>query len=319
MAFQRVAFITAAAVAGCVSQGWSQRCTVPFGEPDVSYCNSLIHTAYALQPRAGIGLATGNPVPGASSTLGMRIGSVPRITFAGRVSGVTMDVPRIRDGTGDINTVATSLNFDAAVGLFSGVSLAPTVGGFASIDIVGSAGKLFLPDQFAEDPASWALGARVGILRESFTAPGISITGTYRRIGAVTSDLLNPAGGYYHFAMTDNSALGLRAVIGKRLFVLGAAAGVGYDSYRSDVLAVAGAVDSPLGAAYEARFSESEHQSKRFTAFANVTWTMLILNLSAEAGYQRGGDPFTAPLPSGQRSKTENARYYGSIALRLVL
>jgi len=39
----------------------------------------------------------------------------------------------------------------------------------------------------------------------------------------------------------------------------------------------------------------------------------------AELVLKRGGDPFTAPLPSGQRSKTENAGYYGSIALRLVL
>jgi hypothetical protein len=31
---------------------------------------------------------------------------------------------------------------------------------------------------------AWALGARVGILRESFTAPGVSVSAMYRSIGS---------------------------------------------------------------------------------------------------------------------------------------
>jgi hypothetical protein len=273
-----------------------------------------------LQPRAAIGLSGGNPIAGASSTLGMRIGSVPRITVAARVTGVKLGLPSV-NATEDIGNLATSLNLDAAVGIFSGFRVFPTIGGFGSLDAVGSVGTLRLPDDdgFRSDPSSWALGARLGILRESFTAPGVSITAMYRHIGDVKWVLPNDDTGdafqFADFAMTDNSTWSIRGVVGKRLFVLGAAVGIGYDKYTSDI---SGTYNCVVGCVPSA-FKVDNHKTDRKTIFANVSWTLLILNLVAEGGWQEGGDRFTAPLTAGRSSKSENSTGYGSLAIRLAL
>lgn len=274
-------------------------------------CNATVHDLMVLQPRLGIGLVGGNPVAGASSTLGMRIGRVPRITVAGRLTGVRADV---RD-----DDLFLSMNLDAAVGIFSGLTLLPTIGGFGSVDAIASAGKVFLADRVSsEDPGSWALGLRLGLLRESFTAPGVSITGMYRRIGDVEFSSAAPGGDVESYAMTDNSAFSVRAVVGKRLFVLGATAGIGWDKYKSDI-GVERSVASLPGQLDTTEFVKDGHKSDRKTIFGNVSWTMLVLHVVVEGGWQAGGDQFAFPLPTGQSSKTEDGTYYGSLAIRLAL
>ncbi|HUP88629.1 MAG TPA: hypothetical protein VM100_04745 [Longimicrobiales bacterium] len=231
-----------------------------------------------VQTRVGIGFAGGNPVPGASSTLGMRIGRIPRVSVAARGSAVHIDP-----------STAMSVNLDVAVGLYSGMTLAPTIGGFASIDLIGSVGRMGLKDDagFESDPTSWAIGARIGILRESFTVPGVAVSATYRKIGDVR---WGNATNINEFTLADNSVTSVRATIGKRLFVFGATAGVGYDRFASDL---------NIGAAV--------FKNTRRTAFIDATWTMLVLNLVAEGGVQTGGD---SPNSSG---------YFASLAARLVL
>jgi len=290
---------------------WRNQATTPDGR----YCNAVAQVAEMIQPAAGIALAGGNPVPGASSTLGMRLGSVPRITVAARFTGAFLNLANIERSTssGDNKGLARSFNVDAAVGLFSGWSLAPTIGGFGSLDLIGSAGKLSLPNEFTKSPASWALGARVGILRESFTAPGVSITGMYRRIGDIQYGTGDTTQSDAMFRLHDNSVMSVRAVVGKRLFVLGANVGVGYDRYSSTA-------ESRNNFDNTLPFTEEpELDPSRFTAFANVGWTMLILNVVAEGGFQRGGDAFTLPLPPGENSRADKNTYYGSLAIRLAL
>lgn len=231
-----------------------------------------------VQTRVGIGFVGGNPVPGASSTLGMRIGRIPRVSIAARGGAVHIDP-----------STATSVNLDVAVGLYSGTTLAPTIGGFASIDLIGSVGHMSLKNGagFKSDPSSWAIGARVGILRESFTVPGVAISASYRKIGAV--DWAEPISSNA-FTLKDNSVTSVRATVGKRLFVFGATAGVGIDRFATDLNA--GAI----------RFKNT-----RNVAFIDATWTMLILNLVAEAGVQSG------------HNSANNSGYFGSLAARLVL
>jgi len=280
----------------------------------------MVEASAILQARAGIAFAGGNAVPGASSTLGMRIGSIPRMTIAARVTGAGLDMPGLKSSEADFQSLAYSFNVDAAIGVFSGFGIAPTIGGFGSIDAVASVGTLRLPDSHGvrSDPASYAVGLRLGVLRESFTAPGISATAMYRRIGDVRGEaeaplLGEPAG----FRLEDNSVVSLRAVVGKRLFVVGANAGIGYDWYRSDVVAT-GTDFRPVAGA-QASAAENARRIGRTTGFVNATWTLLILNFVAEAGVQQGGDVFTATLPQGQTSRTQKRAYYGSLAVRLAL
>ncbi|MGQ0561695.1 MAG: hypothetical protein ACT443_07465, partial [Gemmatimonadota bacterium] len=85
---------------------------------------------------------------------------------------------------------------------------------------------------------------------------------------------------------------------------------VGYDRFSSQPSVLTGSIG--FG-------SYPELQQDRFTAFGNLTWTLLILNAVLEAGYQRGGAEFTAPLPSSHDSRTGESTYYGSLAIRLAL
>lgn len=280
------------------------------------YCHSVLHTAQLVQAATGIALIGGNPVAGASSTLGMRIGSVPRISVTARGTGAFAELPNIErtNSTGTDKTVIRSINVDAAIGLLSGWSVAPTIGGVGSVDLVASMGKASLPDQFTESPFSWALGARIGVLRESFTMPGVSLTGLYRGIGDVRYGEVTLADTDAAFTLENNSALSLRVVAGKRLFIVGANVGLGWDKLDSDPSTVVRdfTPSGPMGV-------PSAFTVTRSTAFANLTWTTLILNAVIEGGYQRGGRSFDRALPSGQRSRTDDHTYYGSLALRLAL
>ena len=263
------------------------------------FCTRMGEAAEVAQVRSGIALSGGNPVMGASSTLGIRLGAIPRITVAGRFTAARLETQDVREPSQrDINGFARSLNLDAAVGVFSGLSLLPTVGGFGSVDVLASFGRLTLPDEFLQsDINSWGLGVRLGVLRESFTAPGVAVTGMYRRIGDIQhGSTFGPADGPgTHFILTDGSALSARATVGKRLLMLGAVAGVGYDRYS----ATAKAQD-----AQNFSITADDFTSSRTTVFGSLSWTMLILHVIGEGGIQQGGD--------------ENA-FYGSFAVRLAL
>ena len=261
-------------------------------------CTRLAEAAEITQVRTGIALTGGNPVPGASSTLGMRLGAIPRVTVAARFTIGQLEAPDISRSGDEFSGMPRSLNIDAAVGVFSGLSLLPTVGGFGSIDVLASYGRLSLPVEYVQDKVnSWSAGIRVGILRESFTAPGISLTGSYRKIGDVQlGNEIAPGNGPGTFINVDDaSVLSGRATIGKRLLMLGAVAGVGYDRYSGT---------ATIRNQDQFNHTTDDFTNSRTTAFANVSWTMLILHVVGEGGVQRGGE--------------ENA-YYGSLAVRIAL
>jgi hypothetical protein len=54
----------------------------------------------AIQERVGTALWGGNPVPGTASTLGMRIGSSPRLSVSGRAVLVPAELPPLLDRSG---------------------------------------------------------------------------------------------------------------------------------------------------------------------------------------------------------------------------
>lgn len=280
-------------------------------------CDALVEAMLITQARSGMAFTGGNPVPGASSTLGMKLGTVPRISLGGRVTGLKLELPPIEDIRRNDATDAliTSFNVDASVGLYSGLSVLPTVAGLASIDLIASFGRLGLPeeDEFNESVTSWGIGARVGILRESFTAPGVSITGMYRGMSDIRFGGGQASGRGAYFELANPRLLSLRAVVGKRLLFIGTMAGVGYDRITSEA---SFGNDVPVFLT-ELQFQEDDFKTSRTSLFGGVQWTLLILSGVAEAGWQLGGDAFTAPLPAGQSSMTDNKAFFGSIALRL--
>lgn len=288
------------------------------GSPADRRCNLMVQTFDILQPTLGLAMSGGNPVPGTASTLGLRLGSIPRLSLGGRITLVGVDLPQVLhfDRRGEIGATLTGLSLDAAVGILPGSSPLPTVGGVASVDLLASIGILPLPTGagFSEGaPFSWALGLRGGVFRESFTLPGISISAIYRHLGHATfgDPQLRESDSFLDLNV---STLSFRAAISKRIVGFGVTAGAGYDRYSSN--GKFGFKNPDSVGPPEFRLGITRLKNNRATLFSNLSYTLLILHLVGELGWQQGTDLISAPLPDGAQVST-GGHFYGGLAARI--
>ncbi|MHB1170600.1 MAG: hypothetical protein ACYC28_15085 [Longimicrobiales bacterium] len=282
---------------------------------EIDFCNTIGQAMEITQGRVGIAGAGGNPALGTSSTLGMRIGSFPRIAVTPRVNVSKIRLPAASARSGDdVDAWVPVVGIDGAVGIYQGLSLFPTVGGFGSIDAVANLGRVLLPggDGFSDGVTTWAIGAQVGILRESFTVPGITVTGMYRSLGDVEFGDPQLAETEGSFELNDLTAWSTRATIGKRFLLFSATAGVGYDWYSSDA-SLRYATDDPATDGTRT-VKANDYSSERLTAFGNLAFTVVIVSLVGEVGWQQGASGFTGP---GATDLLEKDGWYGSLGLRL--
>ncbi|HEX7090485.1 MAG TPA: hypothetical protein VF192_10130 [Longimicrobiales bacterium] len=276
-----------------------------------AFCNLVAQGIEVIQPRIGLAATGGNPVAGTASTLGMRLGTSPRVSVGGRITAVRAGLPPIRvlGSAEDLDFFIPAIAADASLGLFQGFSPAITVGGVLSLDLLASAGFVFLPDgKGFEDstPFHWGAGLRLGILRESFTLPGVSVSAMYRRVGDVR--FVSPAS---RFDLDDITNLSIRGAIGKRVYGIALTAGAGYDHYSSDVaFAVAPPAPSPLFIPMDG------FENDRFMLFANAAFTVLVITGSLELGWQQGGDVVPGALPAPDFD-AEDGAFFASLAVRL--
>jgi len=318
----RRAFTIILLVALCPAVVHAQKLRTACGPGD-PFCNTLIDAARTTQARAVIVAAGANPVPGAPSTLGMRLGAVPRIGLDVRFTGTPIELPPV-DGpqsTTEISSLMTSWNIDGTIGLFGGLSLFPTVGGFASVDLLASVGMISLPGEgeFEEgSPKSYAVGARIGVLQESFTAPGVSVTGMFRKIGDIRygDPALDDQDSY--FEVNNTAVLGGRAIVGKRLFMLVATVGAGYDHFSSDI-AVRGVTSRSILGRTGFEIASTNHTVGRTTFFGGLNFTLLIMSITAEGGWQAGGDAYPGALSGNRTQSATKNGYYGTLSLRVTI
>lgn len=260
----------------------------------VAECRLAVGSARVIQPRLGAALFGGSAVPGTASTLGMRLGSLPRMSLAFRLTGAPADLPPLLDRGRADSERAFLVGFaaDATLGLLSGFSPLPTVGGVLSLDVLARLGYVVLPldEGFDEQGAlGWAVGARVGALRESFTLPGVSLTATYARISrtAFGDPESGATDGFFDGAVND---LRGELSVSKRLGLVGLTGGVAWDRYSSDLEAAF--TDGILGPRYTV---EGTAVTERWSAHAAAAWTVLIFHLSAEVGWQEAVEPAGIP------------------------
>lgn len=316
--------------------------TVPAGEPR-EICFTVAQALESAQPQVGILLAGGNPTLGTASTGGIRLGVLPRVSATAKANLVFVRLPDVlAEGAGDaaqrlndaVGIPAPALSGTVSVGLYPGVSLAPTVGGVGAIDLLASA--TWLPfetlgvEGFEEgnSAVAWGVGARVGILRESFTMPGASVSLMYRRLddvrfGDVCPGDLDGSGlclgdgdpGEVAFDLTDWSA---RAALSKRLFGWGLTAGAGYDRFSSDAAFAFRFRDPTLGVTRVFRSPELEVDNDRWSAFANASFTALFATLALEAGWLQGMEPIEG-FPETSDFDPSDGTFWGSVGFRLAL
>ena len=280
-------------------------------------CYRVAEAVRILGARTTIALDGGNPVPGTASTLGMRLESRPHITIAARITAVPVELPGLGSAAdpGELDFTAAALALHAGVGLFGGFTLGPTIGGFGSVDLLAGLAHLRLPaaDEFFGRLTSWSAGARLGLLRESFTAPGVSVSALYRVTGAFGFG--DPALGDQDawFRIEDLSGWSVRATASKRLLGIGVTAGAGRDYYDAEAL---GRVRDPGAPTGTLQLSDAALQVQRSTLFANASFTLMILHGVAELGWQQGGK---SPAGLTTTDRLEQAGMYGSLAVRLSL
>ncbi|HYW10954.1 MAG TPA: hypothetical protein VE871_03330 [Longimicrobium sp.] len=305
-------------------------------------CAIVAQAVDAAQPQLGILMAGGNPILGTASTGGVRLGLIPRVSFTGRVNVVAARLPDIRELEGgeaqEFAVPAPAVGANVSVGVTQGFSLAPMIGGFGAIDLLGSVSvlPLSLLDDFGDNAFSWGAGARVGLIRESFVTPGVSVSLMYRDLGDVTfgevcegtetPSPLAPADpnrracasggdfGEIDFGLSNWSG---RAAVSKRLLGLGLTAGVGYDKFDTDANFAFG---TPVvaGAREIYRFNDVAVDNDRWSAFLDASFTVLVASLVAEVGWMQGADAIQG-FPSTSDFDPGQGTWFGSLGARLSL
>ena len=277
-------------------------------------CRELALAALAVQRGVGLASALGSDVPGTTSTAGRRLGSVPRITFSVGLTGLQLGMPRVSARSPQASEEEETLTVIGvrgvvAAGVVDGLQLSPGFGGIFSLDLTGLFSHLWLPEGpgFGGPSSGVGLGARVGILRESFTVPGISVSLARRRHG--TMKVGDVAAGYRGEVEMDLEVTSLRAVLGKNWFALGLMAGAGWDRYAGEAAATAAVgLDDPVS-------GSGNIASERAVFFAAGWYNFLISQISVEIGAADGvGDPFT-----GRGGGYDPARWdwFASVSMRV--
>jgi hypothetical protein len=210
------------------------------------------------------------------------------------------------------NTYLPVVGVSGTVGLSDGLSLASSVGGIFSIDLFGNYLWLFPSgeDGFRRQLGAWGLGARLGLLRESFVTPGISLSLAYRSLDKVDWGRL--AEGDPLQVSLSPDATSLRAVVGKDFMGIGLVAGVGWDRYSAAGLAL---VQDP-GSESVGDLPADGLKSDRRLFFLGGSMTFLVLQLSGEVGWAEG---FRESYPPGESGRFDagSKGYFASAGLRV--
>lgn len=313
-------------------------------------CSTVATTLSNVQPAIGIGFSGANPTLGMGGTLGTRFGLMPRIAVTARVNAALTELPDVIGG--DIPTLDNpsdsltafettrmpvgALQADVALGVFNGITLVPMLGGLGSIDLLGSVAFIPVIEDLGLEEAivSWGAGARVGIMKGGLLAPGISVSGMYRRMGDVQfGEIEDQDPGEF---ATNLSTLSLRAAVSKGIAMFDFVVGAGYDKYSSDTdfnflleyecdtaECTAGKENptQPFTLSMEDGALGGEVETAAWNVFGNVGLSLLLFNLVAEVGYQQATDVLTSEDLDRDITEEEigDGRLFGSLGLRLTL
>lgn len=278
----------------------------------IARCSAAAAGSRALQGQLGLLAGLGSEVGGTATTLATRIGGGPRLAAGVRVAVLGASLPDATDATGlgETSSFVPSLHVDGAAGLFDGFRLMPTVGGFLSVDVFGRFAFTMLPESDGFEGAATAFtgGVRLGIFREGFTVPGVSVSLSRRWVGSAA---FGRAGTDPVAFEVDPAVTAARATIGKDLFAVEWLAGVGRDDYSGRATTY---VSDAVGGTAS---SSADLESSRWIYFggASMTWGV-VLNVALEAGWAEGFDPVSA---YEGRFDPEGGTPFGSLSVRLVL
>jgi len=262
--------------------------------------------AHILQGALGLLAASGGPIPASPSTAGQRLEGSPRWVLDAGFGVVRGRLPA--GGGGETvsreerRALLLAPRLTLAAGLFEGFSPAPTVGGLGSLDVVGELRVLPVPqpDHLDGRAVAWGVGARVGVIRESFSLPGVTLVAMHRRVGGVTH-----RGTPVEIPLTSGDRVvagydvevaprvsSLRAVVGKDLWEVGVSGGVQRDRIRGNVrIPLTEQPGTPGETPVPGTGARAGMPVDRTTWFLGVNRTWVVTQVTAEVGW--------SPAPSG--------------------
>lgn len=247
-------------------------------------CRSAVLAAQAIRGGIAVADAAGADLSGASSTIGRRLENAPRVSVDVRLRMARFGMPDIiGGGTGAAGETAVNVygvKSSVAVGVLDGFSLMPTVGGVLSLDLLASGSLMFLgeSDGFLGNEAIFSVGGRVGIFRESFSLPGVTVS-VVQSFGKNVDWSSAVNGAQIDAGISTTS---VRATIGKNFFTFAVLAGMGWDWDRGEVGVQ---IPDPMG---QGVGRSDGLTTRRPVYFAGVSITRLVYQLSLEGGWAGG-------------------------------
>lgn len=287
-------------------------------------CQKAIDLFKYLAPQLGVVLAGGNPTQGVSGTLGglghFSLGVRGNVLYAS-LPQVDRVVPNPRGAQvstyGIDDQLIGFVTADVALGLFKGASGS----GFGSVDVLVSGSYLPSFSNANVDIAvpsgslKFGLGAKVGLLTESATRPGISVSYLDRGLPTVS---ITAKSGDDRLVLADLAvrSRSWRAVAGKSFLIFGIGGGFGQDRYDSNAnitvtvaprQATQGGTGGPIALG---------QQMTRNNIFGTAWLNLKVFRLVGEIGRVTGGtivtyNQFDAAYPA------DGTRTYGSVGISL--
>lgn len=312
----------AAAPALLPAQSMSPDCA---GSTVQDACQKATDIFTLLAPQLGAVVAGGNATPGQVGP----IGGFGHFSLGVRAAGLRAHAPDVRElavqpGAAERTTIPTTTQWvalpvlDADLGIFRGFPVGSSfVGGLDLLlsgtwlpSFNGDGVKLALPDGgFRVD-----VGARLGILRETFNAPGIDLTVSSNGLPRADVTALTDRGDTLRVTGAKVRVDSWRLVAGKSYFAMALAVGAGQDRYRSSA-SVAASIPAPGGVVLRLDPVSMDQRLTRTNVFANVALNAAPLRLVGEVGRSWGGTLETFNSFDGVRA--DDARLYGSVGLRI--
>jgi hypothetical protein len=327
---RRFARILIAATVAIAARANAQQCTG--GAAALDACRKAIDIVDFLTPQYAAALAGGNPTLAQSGALG----GLGKVAVAVRSTRVMGELPTIGDQGFSTNgpskasyhasgTLIPALSVDMAFGLFRGFDAGRTYVGGVDVLLSGTymseLSHASLGVALEGSNTNFGFGARVGLVEETPTLPGVAVTYLKRDMPrfaiAGVSDQGNAtttAPGSITASSLLVTATSIRLTVGKRLGAVDLSGGVGQDKYAAsaDIRAVVNAA-APTGSQVATGMALMD--MTRTNIFAGGALNVMVFKFVGEIGMATGG---AAPAALNDFGSAPNAtRTYFTLAIRI--
>ncbi len=249
-------------------------------------CAEAALGAVALTEGVSLLVGAGGALPVSPSTAGHRMEGTPRVVVDAGVNLARIRHLDLSATPGTLRETHSTLvagRLTATAGIFDGFRPVATVGGVGAVDGVVSLRLARLPDgpgDQARTAVAWGGGVRLGVVRESFTLPGITVTGLHHRLGTIRHGQL-PSGGSQ--LILSPHVTSVRLEVGKDLLAFGLTGGAALERVGGRTRIRAPGEAGEVGEAARADLGRT-----RPTFFAGANYTWLVTQVAGEVTWAPG-------------------------------